>query len=213
MCRILHCHTKGLYLMKHLRLVLTLAILLATLSWTRTSAAQSLPTAAQPLQLSAFGGVSGVFTGLEGGKNFSITAGGDLGLPAWHRLRPVLEVRGTYPTDRGLIVAEKDAMGGLRVNFLLGSRIHPYGDFLYGRGEMDFRLGYRFGATIYNVTPTWVYSPGAGFDYDLNDHLSLKVDAQLEHWGDAPTTTGRIYSSVGTVGIVYRFNFNKHGIR
>ena len=200
--------------MKQLRLVLPLALLLATISGSRIATAQALPTAAQPLQLSAFGGVSGVFTGFGGGKNFSITAGADLGLPVWHGLRPVVEVRGTYPMDRGLVVAQKDALGGLRVNFLLGRRIHPYGDFLAGRGEMDYRLGYRFGLTVYEVTTTWIYSPGVGFDYDLTDRLSLKVDAQLQHWGAPPTTKGRIYTSVGTVGLVYRFNFrNRNGIQ
>ena len=199
--------------MKQLRLIQALALLLATISGSRIAAAQSLPTAAQPLQLSAFGGVSGVFTGFGGGKNFSITAGADLGLPVWHRLRPVVEIRGTYPMDRGLVVAEKDALGGLRVNFLLGRRIHPYGDFLAGRGEIDYRLVYIFGGYIQLVTITWVYSPGLGFDYDLTDRLSLKVDAQLEHW-DAPTTKGRIYTSVGTVGLVYRFNFrNRNGMQ
>jgi hypothetical protein len=129
-------------------------------------------------------------------------------------LRPVVEVRGTYPMDRGLVVAQKDAMGGLRVNFLLGRRIHPYGDFLAGRGEMDYRLDYIFGIKIYDDTTTWVYSPGVGFDYDLTDRLSLKVDAQLQHWGETPTTKGRIYSSVGTVGLVYRFNFrNRNGMQ
>lgn len=193
--------------MKKLRLLQALALLLAIISGARSAAAQAFPTAAQPLQLSAFGAASGVFTGLEGGKNFSITAGGDLGLPVWHGLRPVVEVRATYPMDRGLIAAEKDALGGLRVNFLLGRRLHPYGDFLVGRGEIDYRLGYIFGHTIYDVTTTWVYSPGAGVDFDLTDRLSLKVDAQLQHWGDTPTSSGRIYSSVGTVGVVYRFNF------
>ena len=200
--------------MKQLRLVQVLALLLATISWARIAAAQALPTAAAPLQLSAFGGVSGVFTGLEGGKNFSITAGGDLALPIWRGLRPVLEARGTYPMDRGLIVAEKDAMGGLRVNFLLGRRIHPYGDFLYGRGQMDYRLGYIYGNTIYDTTTTWIYSPGVGFDYDLTDRFSLKVDAQLQHWGETPNNKGRVYSSIGTVGLVYRFTFrNRKGMQ
>ena len=171
--------------MKQLRLVQALALLLATISWARIAAAQALPTAAAPLQLSAFGGVSGVFTGLEGGKNFSITAGGDLGLPLWHGLRPALEVRGTYPMDRGLIVAQKDALGGLSVNFLLNHRIHPYGDFLFGRGQMNYRLGYSTATPSTTLTTTYIYSPGVGFDYDLTDHLSLKVDAQLQHWGAA----------------------------
>jgi hypothetical protein len=199
--------------MKQLRLVQALTLLLATISGARIAAAQTLPTAAQPLQLSAFGAVSGVFTGFASGKNFSITAGVDLGLPVWHGLRPVAEVRGPDPMDRGLVVAQKDALGGLRVNFLLGRRIHPYGDFLAGRGEMDYRLGYPFGDKFYDVTTTWTYSPGAGFDYDLTDRLSLKVDAQLQHWGDTPTTSGRIYSSVGTVGVVYRFGVNRNGMQ
>jgi hypothetical protein len=117
--------------------------------------------------------------------------------------------------DRGLVVAQKDAMGGLRVNFLLGRRIHPYGDFLAGRGEMDYHSGHNiFGLTFYGDTTTWIYSPGAGFDYDLTDHLSLKVDAQLQHWDAPPTTKGRIYTSIGTVGLVYRFNFrNRNGMQ
>ena len=64
------------------------------------------------------------------------------------------------------------------------------------------------------MSTTWVYSPGAGFDYDLTDRLSLKVDAQLQHWGggDTPTPSGHIYTTIGTAGLVYRFNFNKNGI-
>ena len=71
-----------------------------------------------------------------GGKNFSITAGGDLGLPVWHRLRPTIEIRGTYPSltaDTGIAAQKDRPAGGLQVNFLLGHRIHPYGDFLFGR--------------------------------------------------------------------------------
>ena len=62
--------------MKHSKVVLTLALLSATLSWACAAVAQEAhPTATRQLQLSAFGAVSGVFTGLEGGKNFAVTAG------------------------------------------------------------------------------------------------------------------------------------------
>ena len=199
--------------MKQTRLVLALALLPATLFWEHMASAQALPTASQSLQLSAFGGVSGVFTGFKGGKNLSITAGGDLGLPVWHGLRPAIEVRGTYPLDRGLTVGQKDVLAGLKVNFLLGHRIHPYGDFLFGRGEMDYRLGVIFDGWIYGVTTTNIYSGGGGFDYDLTDKLSFKLDGQFQHWGGpTPTASGHVYSTVGTAGIVYRFNLNRRGI-
>jgi hypothetical protein len=196
--------------MKQYRIVLTLASLLASISWTSVASAQeALPTAVRPMQLSAFGGVSPVFTGLSGGKNFSIAAGADLALPNYRVVRPVIEVRGTYPTDRGLVDSQKSILGGLRVDFLLGRRIHPYGDFLFGRGQIDYNGGYRFGKQTYLRTTTNVLSPGAGFDYDLTDHWGIKVDGQFQHWGEAPTPSGSIYSKVGTVGVVYRFGFDR----
>jgi len=166
------------------------------------------------MQLSAFGGASGVFTGLESGKNFSLTAGVDLALPPVAHMRPTVEVRGTYPTDHGLVDSQKSILGGLRVDVLLGHRIHPYGDFLFGRGQMNYgEFGYYYNNYVYDVTTTYVYSPGAGFDYDLSEHFSLKADGQYQRWSSAPTPSGTLYSEVGTLGLVYHFNFNRHDIR
>jgi hypothetical protein len=197
--------------MKRGRFLLTLA-LLATILWTRAGTAQH-PTAARDLELSAFGAVSVVFTGLDGGKNFSLTAGGDLALPPYHWVRPVIEVRGTFPTDHGLIDSQKSVLAGLRFDFLLGHRIHPYGDFLFGRGQINYGYGYIYGDEIYDLTTTYIDSPGAGFDYDLSDQLSVKVDGQFQRWASAPTPSGVIYSKAGTVGLVYRFGFERHGRR
>ena len=127
--------------MKQVKIILTLALLLATISGTRAAQAQGMPTATRQLQLSAFGAVSGVYTGLNGGKNFSITAGGDLGLPPWRGIRPTIEVRGTYPTDHGLVDSQKSILGGLKVDFLLRHRFRPYGDVLFGRGQIDYGMG------------------------------------------------------------------------
>jgi len=195
--------------MKHDKALLTLALLLATLSWPWVANAQAAhPTAARDLQLSVFGGLTGVFTGLAGGKNFSVTAGGDLALPAWRSIRPALEIRGTYPVDRGLVDSQKSVEGGLRVDFLLNHRTHPYADFLFGRGQMNYYQDqYFFNNEVYGLTTTYIDSAGLGFDYDLSDHLSLKVDAQAVRWGSAPTTSGTIYSTAGTLGVVYRFGF------
>jgi hypothetical protein len=193
--------------MKSRKALLTLALL--PLLACAASAQPAHPTAERQLQLSAFGAVSGDFTGLAGGKNFAITAGGDLGLPPWRGIRPTIEVRGRYPTDHGLVDSQKDILGGLRVDFLLNHRLRPYGDFLFGRGQMNYGLtGYQFRNDIYSLTTTYIDSEGVGFDYDLNERMAIKVDAQLERWGSAPTSTGRIYSSVGTAGLVYYFNFD-----
>ena len=95
-------------------------------------------------------------------------------------MRPTIELRGTYPTDRGLIDHQKSLLGGLRVDFLLGHRIHPYADFLFGRGEMVYSPSfYLYNGFYYELTTTYVYSPGAGFDYDLGQRWGIKVDGQV----------------------------------
>ena len=195
--------------MKQVKIFLTLALLLAMISGARAAQAQGMPTATRQLQLSAFGAVSGVYTGLGGGKNFSITAGGDLGLPPWHGIRPAIEVRGTFPTDHGLVDSQKSILAGLKVDFLLSHRFRPYGDVLFGRGQINYGTGYVFGNSIYSLTTTYVDAAGGGFDYMLNDHFAIKVDGQFERWGSAPTSSGTIYSKLGSAGIVYYFTFDR----
>ena len=191
------------------------ALLLAALFPSATALAQANATATRTLELSAFGAVSGVYTGLGGGKNLGIVAGADLGLPVWRGIRPELEVRGLYPADHGRVDSQKSLLGGARFDFLLNHRLRPYADFLAGRGLMRYGInGYRFGnpPRIFIQTVTPVNSPGAGFDYDLSQHLSVKVDAQLQRWDGTPTQSGHIWSKVGTVGVVYRFNFGPRNL-
>lgn len=193
--------------MKQATILPTLALMLATICWPQVAAAQrAQPTAIQAHSLSAFGALTGAYTGISGGKNLSIAAGIDYGLRPWLGTRPTLEVRGVYPIDRGTIVSQKDILGGLRVDFYLGHRLHPYGDFLFGRGEMNYRRGgYQFRNYTYLVSTTYVYSPGAGFDYDLGSRFAIKVDGQVQHWSSVPTASGTVYSTVGSIGLVYRF--------
>ena len=201
--------------MKRNQVVVMWMCLLGAFFGARIAAGQTVakPTATERLRLSTFGGLSGDYTGLSGGKNLSITAGADLALFPHFGVRPTLELRGTYAIDKGKIDSQKDILGGLRVDFLVGHRIHPYGDFLLGRGEMNYRSGYIYQNFDYLLTTTTVYSPGAGFDYDLNRHFAVKVDGQFQRWGSTPTASGSIYSKVGTVGLVYYFNFNHGPIR
>jgi hypothetical protein len=195
-----------------------LALALLTILPARFCAAQSGPTAVQPLQLSAFGALSGVFTGLApsavsapgGGKNLSITAGVDLGLLSHHGIRPIIEVRGTLPVDKGDVDAEKSVLFGGRFDFWMGHRLHPYADFLFGRGQTEYPGGYIFGNYQYNLTTTNVLSPGGGIDFDLTQQLAIKGDIQYQRWGSAPTASGTVWSKPITAGVVYRFDFNHH---
>jgi hypothetical protein len=201
--------------MKQHKFFATLAVLLATIFGASAAFAQDThPTASRALQLSAFGAASGVYTGLAGGKNFAITAGADLGLRPFRGIRPTIEIRGTFPTDRGLIDAQKSILAGLKAEFLLSHRFRPYGDFLFGRGQIDYQTGqgidgYIYNNQIYALTTTYVDSPGGGFDYQFNEHLAIKVDAQYQRWASAPTPSGIIYSKVGSAGLVYYFTFNR----
>lgn len=209
---------------------------LVGLSGSRGAGAQSSFTATQPLALSAFGGITGDWTNLEGGRNLGITAGVDLALPSYRRFRPVLEVRGTHSFMPGQIDAQKEFLGGLRVERQY-NRWHPYVDFLAGRGQMDYQNGgLTYGDLTYISSTTAVYSLGGGADFDLSRHFSVRGDFQVQHW-DTPfpsgitttpvvVATGRpqpqtivvpagaapqtIYPRMATVGVVYRFDFNHH---
>jgi hypothetical protein len=187
---------------------LCLAVLFAALP-SVLAHAQASPTATRQIDLSAFGGVTGVETGLAGARNLSFAAGADIGFEPIHGVRPVVEVRGYYPMDGGHLVSQKSILGGLRAEFMLNHRLHPYGNFLFGRGEMDYGSNFPpFNGYTYIDTTTNIYSPGGGVDYDLTPHFSVKLDAQFQYWrGYSPTPSGNIWNKMGTVGVVYHFGW------
>jgi hypothetical protein len=186
-----------------------LALLVATLSSSYVAKAQAAPTATQAMKLSAFGGLTGVYTGLLGGHNLSITAGADLAFPKFLYVRPVLELRGTYPIHQGTIDGQKSILIGPRFEGEIG-RFHPYGDILIGRGGINYPRGYYYNGFIYSSSNTNVYSAGGGLDYDLNPRFALKADFQIQHWSTPVVPSGTIYSKPVTFGIVYTFDFNSH---
>jgi hypothetical protein len=194
--------------MKHMKVLLKLVALLAAIPFLACAGyAQSRPTATQQLDLSAFAGGTGTFTRIKGGKNLGITAGADLTFLSFRLLRPSVEVRGTYPIDKGTIDSQKNFLIGPKVEHGFG-RFHPYIDFLIGRGEIDYRNGgFAVGKLLYLSSNTTIYSPGGGVDYDLGRRLAIKADVQFQHW-DAPVTpSGVIYPVALTLGAVYHFDF------
>ncbi|NYF79175.1 hypothetical protein [Granulicella arctica] len=185
------------------------AILILAASHVLFAHAQADPTATQRLRLSAFGGATGTDTGLNSGKNIGITAGLDLGFRSFFSLRPSVEVRGTYPIDKGSVDSQKNFLGGLKVEERFG-RFHPYADILFGRGQINYDGGYPNASNTLLVlrSVSNVISPGVGLDLDLTNHLAFKADAQIQRYETPVTTSGVLYSKPITLGVIYRFDFN-----
>lgn len=162
---------------------------------------QAVPTAIQRLQVSTFGGVSGVHTGFDSGRNLDTTVGVDLGFLPHYSLFPSLEVRGTYPVDKGQVDSQKNILVGPKVALHYG-RIHPYGDFLFGRGQINYQNGATnpVRTAFYVQSVSNVFSPGAGLDFELNEHFALKADAQFERYSSPVTDSRHPFAKIVTFG-------------
>ncbi len=166
---------------------------------------QAGATATAGLQLSVFGGATGVYTGVGLGKNLSITAGADATFRPFRGLFPSVEVRGTYPVDSGALDGQKNILAGLTVGPHL-SWIQPYGDILVGRGEIDFKTPYPNpqDTEVYVQTASAVLSPGAGANFFFSEHFAGKADFQFQHYSSPVTTSGSVYAKAFTLGLTYR---------
>jgi hypothetical protein len=194
--------------MKDTHPLIKLVIVVAICALNHFGSAQANPAGTQQLQISAFAGLTGTFTDLSGGKNLGITAGADLTFLAFRTFRPSFEIRGTYPIDGGQISSQKNFLLGPRVEYPIG-HFHPYADFLFGRGEIDYHSpGYIFGNIRYIQTNTFVYSPGVGLDYNLTHNLAAKADVQFQHWDTPAVPSGVIHPTAITFGATYTFDFN-----
>lgn len=174
------------------------------------AAGQANPTATQRLQISAFGGLTGTYTGLEGGRNLGITAGADLDIYSFHNFVPGAEVRGTYPIHEGQIDGQEDLLAGIKVHHPWRA-FQPYADFLIGRGQISYKHGgFKLPPYIYIASTSVVFSPGVGVDLDLSHRWAAKADFQYQTWNTPVSFTGTIHPRVLTAGLVYRFDFNHH---
>jgi hypothetical protein len=191
--------------------VLALVFSLVTLG----AHAQAGSAASRTLELSGFGGLTGTYTGIEGGRNLSLTAGVDIGFRSFHGWRPFAEFRGTVPMDGGHIDSQKDVLGGIRVQkHVLLPGLNVYGDLLLGRGQINYEDGGFLspsGTFLYISSISTVLSPGAGLQYRLTDHFSVLADAQLQHWDTPVTPSGSLWAKPLTLGVRYTFNFNHRG--
>lgn len=170
--------------------------------------AQAVPTATQGLRLSAFGGPTGTYTNFEGGKNGSLTLGADLTFLTTPYVKPSFELRGTAPVDAGHISGQFNFLLGPRVEYPY-HRLHPYADFLVGRGLIHYQNGgFPYNGLLYISSTSFVYSMGLGVDYDLTNRWGVKADFQYQHWHTPFFTFDPIHPKATTLGVTYRFDFN-----
>jgi hypothetical protein len=191
---------------KHTLPVTSIIALVLALTLTARAHAQNIPTAVARIQLYTWGGVSGNFSGVSLADNLDVTAGVDLEVHPLFGLYPALEVRGLYPIDAGQVIAEKNALAGIRLARHV-QPFTPYGDVLFGRGQLNFlNGGYPTPSGNYYVLSNTsnVLSFGGGTDYALNSRFALKGDFQFQRYASPVTTSGFVYSKVFTLGIVYR---------
>lgn len=170
---------------------------------------QAMPTAGRAAGVSVFAGVSGVYTGLDGGRNLDVTAGGDFSFLELHGVLLGVEVRGSYPIDRGKVVAEENLLGGVRFSGRVW-RLRPYGDVLFGRGELNYgSTGYPApgGTLYYTLSDGTVLGFGGGADLPLSPTWSLRGDVQLDRYQAPVTTSGNVNATSITAALVYHFHF------
>ena len=91
-------------------------------------------------------------------------------------------------------------------------RLRPYGDILFGRGEIDFPLGQydATGANLYSASVGSVLSPGGGVEYDVDQHFAVRGDVQYQRYATPVTASGSLYATALMGAVVYRFDFNHH---
>jgi hypothetical protein len=189
------------------------ALLVGALASPLAALAQAHPTAEANSRLSFFAGANGANTGLYNGKNAGITAGADLEVFHLFGLHPAIELRGTYPFSDGSSVALKNAMAGLRLEKRFGP-VHPYADFLFGRGELNYQNGgllSKDGSTYYLQSLSNVWSPGGGAEVDVTRRFALRLDVQLQHYNSPITNSGTEWATSATVGVTYRLRSRGNG--
>jgi hypothetical protein len=167
--------------------------------------AQAVPTASQSFRLSAFAGMTGVYTDILGGHNLSFTAGADVTFRRFWGVNPSAEFRGTIPFDSGSIAGESSLLGGIKFE-RRHAAFHPYGDVLIGRGAINWQNGgYHPGDILYIRSTSMVYSMGGGVDMDVTRRWAAKFDLQYQFWTTFPPYPGVPNPLVATAGAMYRF--------
>lgn len=192
--------------------VAAIAVMLLVLG-SKTAQSQANASAVRRLEISVFDGVSGVYTGLNGARNVSLTAGVDVGFRPFFGLLPAVEVRGMYPLDGGAVDKQKNALAGLRLEKRRG-KLRVYGDALFGRGQIDYLNGGYLNTTgtyRYLSSTSNVFSLGAGLSVDVSRNFSIFAEAQFQRYNTPATASGVLWAKPVTIGVISRLPGMHHG--
>jgi len=183
-------------------------VLAALLFVSQRAVSQAMATAVQNLRPSVFGGASAVETGLDSGRNLSLTGGFDVELPRFRRVAPALEYRATMAIDKGGVDGQKNQLVGLKLIAPL-PRFKPYATVLYGRGEIQYVTPLQVPGTpiFYTASSSNVLALGVGVDYDLHAHFGVKLDLQSQRYATPVEPSGHVYATSAMVGLVYHLHF------
>ena len=158
--------------------------------------------AVQTMRLQVYG--LGSYTRPEFGPYSSaggFGVGGALGfrISRLPRIEPSLDVRYTYATNNDNTQTFKG--GGLRVTYNV-ARFHPYGDFMYGAGNINFKHP----GSTYTHDNSYVPMYGGGLDIDLTRTFALRADFQRQRWQLAAGTPS-FHPTQASLGLRYQFHF------
>jgi hypothetical protein len=169
------------------------------------SLAQAAPAAVRANPLSVFGGVAGVYTGLSGGRNLSVSAGADLGFATFGTYELSAEVRGLYPIKDGSIDSQKNVLGGFRLAKPVGEHLLPFVDILAGAGRISYVRPYvnEAGTFAYLHSSSVVYSAGMGAEVKVSPSWGVHADAQFQRYSVPVGGSPHLISKPLTVGVVY----------
>jgi hypothetical protein len=188
---------------------LTLFMLLGGVVGNSSLYAQALPTATKSAEISAFGGYTASAPDFGPLTKTGFTMGADFTLfPHWH-FDPSLEAR--YDFAHAPTISEHVFLVGPRVQKdFLHDRVHPYINFLFGVGTIDYHPANPKDASDSGRA----FSLGGGADFDVTRHISVKADLQQQSWN---LGTNSIYKPQGgnytlaprtyTFGAAYHFQF------
>jgi hypothetical protein len=174
----------------------------------KTASGQSLATASKSAEFSVFGGYMAASTDYGPHTLNGYGAGIDFTVFPRFILKPSLELRGDIANNG--YVTEKTVVVGPRAQLDIRQRFHPYGELLFGAGEI---LYHPVPYPDYTGDRSRVYAYGGGLDIDVTRHFGAKFDFQERNWnlgGNGNLVGGGTYTlepRTFLVGVIYTIPF------
>ncbi len=112
----------------------------------------------------------------------------------FHNFGVELDFRFLKGPDKDLY--EKTYEAGVRYHRTYG-RFSPYGKIMVGRGVFNYQN------SVANLAYNMV-AGGGGVDYRIKPYLSLRADAEYQHWSGFPPNG--LTPLVGYIGVAYHFH-------